>query len=89
MFVRKRRPIKFNIVTGEGGGGGGRYRVFESVRQLYHLWYERLSSTIIVTSTSSRVMSRESVCPLCCTMAAMISVARSKSPPKINELSMF
>ena len=64
-------------------------RLFESGRQLDHLRYERISSTIVVTSTSSRVMSRESVCPLCCTMAAMISEARSRSPPKINELSMF
>ena len=78
---------KFNI-RGRGRALHKR-RLSKSGRQLDHLWYERLSSTIIVTSTSSRVMSRESVCPLCWTMAAMISEARSRSPPKINELSMF
>ena len=50
---------KFNI-RGTGRALHKR-RLSKSGRQLDHLWYERLSSTIIVTSTSSRVMSRESV----------------------------
>ena len=49
----------------------------------------RLSGTLYCTSTSCLVMSCESVWPLCWTMAAMISVARSRSPPNIKELSIF
>ena len=50
---------------------------------------DRFSGTLYCTSTSCLVMSCESVWPLCWTMAAMISVARSRSPPNIKELSIF